>query len=341
MTPDPKYKNTSAQRQPNSAFSTDGSRVDLSTLITLRQEARRLDIAPRGKVLATRSGGHLSRFRGRGMEFDESRVYQPGDDPRNMDWRVTARSGRPHVKLFQEERERPVWLTIDTGRTMRFGTRVAFKSAIATQAAALLAWAVADKSDRVGGLVFDETHHFEQCPAARTRGLLPLLNALSEISILQSATTPSQSTSSFLHSEDGYTSLSAAAQHLLRLVRSGSLVFLLSDFAGLTPDDGAWLAQLGRGNELILVHIYDALEAAAPPPGRYPVTDGTRRGLLDTRAEMLREGWSRRFSSHVSLLENLCRLHQAHLISLRTDQPVGETLELGLRPRWARVGGIR
>jgi hypothetical protein len=86
----------------NSNSQTAGISIDLPSLIALREEARRLDITPRGKVLATRSGGHLSRFRGRGMEFDESRVYQPGDDPRNMDWRVTARAGKPHVKLFHE-----------------------------------------------------------------------------------------------------------------------------------------------------------------------------------------------------------------------------------------------
>ncbi len=93
----------------------DGVSVTLASLIALREEARRLDIAPRGKVLATRSGGHLSRFRGRGMEFDESRVYQAGDDVRNMDWRVTARAGTPHVKLFREEGSAPCgcWSTSD------------------------------------------------------------------------------------------------------------------------------------------------------------------------------------------------------------------------------------
>ena len=125
-----------------------GTLADLQSLIALRGEARRLDIAPRGKVLATRSGGHLSRFRGRGVEFDESRVYQPGDDPRNMDWRVTARAAQPHVKLFREERERPVWLLVDMGPRMRFGTRIAFKSVIAAHAAALLAWAAVDQGDR-------------------------------------------------------------------------------------------------------------------------------------------------------------------------------------------------
>ncbi|MFZ1536789.1 MAG: DUF58 domain-containing protein, partial [Chromatiaceae bacterium] len=92
-----------------------GVSVSLQELLALRGEAGRLDLVTRGKILATRSGGHLSRFRGRGMEFDESRVYQPGDDARNMDWRVTARAGTPHVKLFREERERPLWLLVDQG----------------------------------------------------------------------------------------------------------------------------------------------------------------------------------------------------------------------------------
>jgi uncharacterized protein (DUF58 family) len=103
------------------------------------------------------------------MEFDESRVYLPGDDPRNMDWRVTARAGTPHVKLFREERERPVWLLVDQGPSMRFGTRVAFKSVVAARVAALLGWAAVDRGDRVGGLVFDESRHLERRPAARGR----------------------------------------------------------------------------------------------------------------------------------------------------------------------------
>jgi uncharacterized protein (DUF58 family) len=306
---------------------TGGADIDLAGLIALRPEAVHLDIAPRGKVLATRSGGHLSRFRGRGMEFDESRIYQPGDDPRNMDWRVTARSGRPHVKLFREERERPVWLLVDIGPGMRFGTRVAFKSVIAARAAALLAWAAADRGDRVGGLVFDESRHFELRPAARTRGLLPLLKALSEDPL------PGE--------EGGYPSLSAAAGHLARLARPGSLVFLLSDFAGLSEADGAWLARLSAGSEVVLVQVYDPLEAAPPPPGRYPVTDGRRRGLVDTAAEVQRSAWHQRFSDRVSLLEGLGQRHHAHLIALGTHQPVGESLSLGLRPRRLRAGGIR
>lgn len=304
-----------------------GVSTDLATLIGLRREARQLHVAPRGKVLATLSGGHMSRFRGRGMEFDESRVYQPGDDPRNMDWRVTARSGQAHVKLFREERERPVWLLVDAGPGMRFGTRVAFKSVIAARAAALLAWAAADKGDRVGGLVFDESRRFERRPLARTRGVLPLLNALSDDAPAGSA-------------GDGFGSLNEAGEHLVHLVRPGALVFVHSDFAGVKTGNAAWLARLVHGSEVVLLHIYDPLEAAAPPPGRYPVSDGSERGVLDTSSQVLREGWHDRFAAHVATLEKLSRLYSLHLISLRTDEPVGEALQRGLQPRRLRTGAV-
>jgi uncharacterized protein (DUF58 family) len=318
-------------------IATNGIEVRLPELIALRAEAGRLDLAPRGKVLATRSGGHLSRFRGRGMEFDESRVYQAGDDVRNMDWRVTARAGTPHVKLFREERERPVWLLVDLGPGMRFGTRVAFKSVVAGRAAALLAWAAADRSDRVGGLVFDETRRFERHPAARTRGLLPLLNALAELS---AAGAPRPGTAhrpqSTIRTPHSATPLSDAARRLARLVRPGSLIFVISDFSGIAPEDSAWLAQLADANEVVLIEVYDPIEPAAPPPGLYPVTDGTRYGVIDTSVVSRRSAWERRFSQRAALLEDLSRRHRIHRLALRTDEPVGPALARGLHPRHRR-----
>ena len=290
----------------------------LADLIGLREYARNLDLAPRGRILATRTGGHLSRFRGRGMEFDESRVYQPGDDPRNMDWRVTARAGTPHVKLFREERERPVWVLVDQGPSMRFGTRVAFKSVVAAQAAALLGWSAVDRLDRVGGIVFDEARYLERRPAARARGLLPLLERLSDPPV---------------PGDGGYPSVDAAMDHLVRLVRPGSLVIVVSDFAGITPASGRWLARLAGGSEPILVMVYDALEAAAPPPARYPVADGTRRGILDLRPARNRELYDRRLALRRETLEILTRRYCAHLITLATDDPVGPSLARALRAR--------
>lgn len=297
-----------------------GTVVDLAGLIALRQEAQRLHLAPRGKVLATRSGGHLSRFRGRGMEFDESRVYQPGDDPRYMDWRVTARSGRPHVKLFREERERPVWLVVDLGESMRFGSRVAFKSVVAARAAAVLAWAAVEQGDRVGGRVFDAHCSCTRVPASGDRGVLPLLGALAGTAGAAPAA--------------GHAGIGAAARELPALVRPGSLVVLISDFAGIGADDDAWLGRLARTSEVLLLFVYDALEAEPPPPGLYPASDGRQRGVLDTAVAGLCAAWRGRHLRRLETLSTLARRHRLHLLTLATDQAVGATLAAGLQPGW-------
>lgn len=324
---------------PRQTDATAGIRPDLKALIALRAQARQLDLAPRGRVLATRGGGHLSRFRGRGMEFDEARVYQPGDDPRNMDWRVTARAGIPHVKCFREERERPVWLLVDQGPSMRFGTRVAFKSVIAAQAAALLGWAAIDRGDRVGGLVFDETRHLERRPAARAAGLLPLLERLAAAPAAAAA------------GGGGHGSLAAAAERLARQVRPGSLVAIVSDFADLRPERSSWLTQLAAGSELLLILVHDALESEPPPPGRYPVTDrpfasapaapdfGAKTGILDLTDAHRRNRYRAHFQERLETLAQLARRDRAHLLSLATQRPVGLALARGLGAR--AMGGLR
>jgi uncharacterized protein (DUF58 family) len=268
-----------------------------------------------------------------------------------MDWRVTARSGQPHVKLFREERERPVWLLVDVGPSMRFGTRVAFKSVVAARAAALLGWAAADKGDRVGGLIFDELRCFQRQPAVSTRGVLPLLNALVDLTAaaatgkdsaapraaFQIPSTEESESCRLPHASQG-SSLPDAAAHIAPQIRPGSLVFLISDFVGLDEHNSAWLARLGRGSEVVMIQVFDPLETQAPPPGLYPATDGERRGVLDTTAATLRSGWHRRFAGHSATLETLCRRHHAHLIRLGTHEPLAETLGLGLGPRRLRAG---
>lgn len=305
----------------------DGTSVDLAGLIASRQEARRLQLVPRGKVLATRSGGHLSRFRGRGMEFDESRLYQPGDDPRYMDWRLTARSGKPHLKLFREERERPVWLVVDQGEGMQFGSRVAFKSVVAARAAAILAWAAVDQGDRVGGRVFDARCSCTRAPAAGERGVLPLLGAL--------AAKPGASPAA------GHPTIGAAARTLPGLVRPGSLVVLISDFAGIGAQADDWLGRLARTSEVLLLFVHDPLEAEPPGPGLYPAGDGRVRGVLDTASAQLCAAWRERHQRRLRGLGDLAARHGAHLLTLATDQPVGATLAAGLQPGWQPSRGGR
>jgi hypothetical protein len=152
------------------------------------------------------------------------------------------------------------------------------------------------------------------------RGLLPLLHALAQGPLSSSA-------------RKGYASLLEAAAHMQHLVRPGSLVLLLSDFSAVDQSNTSWLTQLGAICELLLVHIFDPLEQTAPTPGRYPVTDGILRGILEINGQSQRQHWAQRFLQHQHLLESVANRHQAHLLSLATNVALGETLALGLRPR--------
>lgn len=154
---------------------------DLSDLVLLRVAARGLSLNAHHSAMAQLYGGHRSAQRGRGLEFEEVRPYVPGDDARTIDWRVTARRGKPHTKLFREERERPVWIVADLHSGLFFGSKRQFKSAVLLQAAALLAWVAALGGDRVGAIIVDGSAapHILP-PRGREAGVLPILQALIE-----------------------------------------------------------------------------------------------------------------------------------------------------------------
>ena len=154
-------------------------RVKQSTLIKSYSAAKNLPLNSNG-IKARLSGNYLSAFKGRGMEFDEARPYQPGDDIRSIDWRVTARTGKTHTKLYREERERPVLLWVDYRRSMFFGTQNYFKSVLAAKTAALLAWSAAQHGDRLGGLIFSENIHQELRPQRGKAGTLHFIKKLCE-----------------------------------------------------------------------------------------------------------------------------------------------------------------
>ena len=157
----------------------DASPVSVSQdgLIRLHGPARAIALNVL-RVKSLQTGAYVSHFRGRGMEYDESRPYQPGDDPRSIDWRVTARSATAYTKLFREERERPVLVCVDLRASMHFATRGCFKSVNASRAAALLSWAAHHRGDRLGGLIFGDTTHRELKPRLGRRAALRFVHQL-------------------------------------------------------------------------------------------------------------------------------------------------------------------
>lgn len=274
-----------------------------ASLIALARAAHGFSLR-RGMIRARRQDAFRSVFKGRGMEYDESRPYQSGDDNRHIDWRVTARTGEMHTKIFREERERPVFVCVDFRAPMGFATRGRFKSAQAAELAALLAWSAAHDGDRVGGLVFDDRAHHEIKPDRGRRGPLRLINRLA-----RRASEPGPSRG-----------LDAALSGLSRIVRSGSLVLVVSDFRGLDEHAAGRIEQLARRNEVALVFVFDALEAAAPPPGLYCVGDGQRELVFDSADKRFVRDYEARFAKRQGRLLALAKRARAGVIRCRTDE---------------------
>jgi uncharacterized protein (DUF58 family) len=238
----------------------------LRGLVALRARAARID-ARGWRAREPRTGQHPSALRGRGMDYAESRPYQPGDDARNIDWRRTARSGKWHTKLFEEDRDRVFAVVLDTHLDMRFGTRVRYKSVAATRAAALATWAVVRAGERAGALAFGALRA-EVSPRGGARGALRVLTALAQWSAEGDA-------------DNGGEPLSTGLARARRSVPPGGRLLLLSDGWCVDPDAGRALAELARRRDVRALIVTDALERTAPRPGAYVFETASGRVAAD------------------------------------------------------------
>jgi uncharacterized protein (DUF58 family) len=287
-----------------------GASVSVDELIALRG----VKLPLRTAVNATsgpHGGSRLSRHRGRGVDFAEVRLYQPGDDVRSIDWRVTARKAKPHTKVYREERERPTLIVVDQSRAMFFGSRVRMKSVAAAECAALLAWHSVDAGDRVGGLVYDDTTEYAFKPFRSPRAVVRLLNQVgrSNAALRNSTGTGARARR-----------LPMVLEHIVRVARNGHRVYLISDFLGFDEADARQLKRIARHNSVALIHISDPLEQELPPPDRYTVTDGAVRSLLSTTDERVRNQYRDEFIAHTEALEAACHATRSQFIRLSTNE---------------------
>lgn len=276
------------------------------TLIALSGAAKSLK-SPPTYIKAARAGQRLSQFKGRGMEFDEARPYQPGDDIRSIDWKVTARTQKTHTKVFRQERERPVHVWVDNRNAMQFGTKICFKSVLAAQMAALLAWNAIAQSDRVGGMVFSEHQHQEFRPKMGRSSVLQLIHLLSEA---PKDTVIDNSVDAFDH----------AFYRLRQTAKPGSLIYLISDFSDFGDKQQAQLAQLSRHNDVALIHIYDVIEQALPPSGTYHLQSLAKKLCIQTKSEKVRTQYEQSFIDKQESLKQLCQKHKMRFLSMATHQ---------------------
>jgi uncharacterized protein (DUF58 family) len=278
------------------------------------------------RVNSLQTGAYVSHFRGRGMEFDESRPYQPGDDPRSIDWRVTARSTEAYTKLFREERERPVLVVVDLRSTMHFATRGCFKSVNGSRAAALIAWAAHHRGDRLGGIIFGDTTHRELKPRLGRRAALRFVHELVGHRDWQ----PPE-----VSAADGAEAFTQAMSSLRRVARPGSLVVIISDFKGFTRGAKSYLSSVARHNEMLAVFLNDPLEHDLPPPGRYRLVSPSDELAIDTYAPAARRDYHNAFEQRTKELETFCQRYGIHLMPLSTDDDPVSALQqaLGRRSR--------
>lgn len=254
--------------------------VDLAHLAGLEGRARGFDFLPRQPVGSALSGRRAARVRGRGLEFLEIRGYLPGDDVRAIDWKVTARTGAPHVRVTQEERDRPALLLLDQRQAMFFGTVHAMKSSTAAEIAALAAWRILAAGDRVGGLVLSDAG-LAEVQARRSRAaVLRLLSAAAERNAALSAAAPAVA--------EAPARLNEALGRAAHILTHDWLLLVISDFDGADDETLRLLARIARGNDVVLALVHDPTARDIPARGRIVVGDGRRRAALDLAAPRVR-----------------------------------------------------
>jgi uncharacterized protein (DUF58 family) len=324
-------------------IATGGAYTDIKDLIRLRYAVKELDSLVLPKSTNPLSGLLTSNFKGRGIDFAEVRIYQPGDDVRTIDWRVTARTQTPHTKMFQEEKERPVLILVDQSISMFFGSQVALKSVTAAEVAALIAWTNLDRGDRVGGIVFAEDRHREVRPRRSKHSVLRLLHEIHDFNnALSTKALKDQEDRLELELNDEKKNyhqnyLAEALRNVRRVAKHGSTIFLISDFQSLNEQARRHIRQLARHNDIVGIFIHDPLERSLPRPDLYTITNGETRARINTADKGYRKQYEASFDNYVAGLKAEFARIKSPLLELSTADPLISSLQSRFSERAAQV----
>ncbi|MDA3806784.1 MAG: DUF58 domain-containing protein [Thiomicrorhabdus sp.] len=263
----------------------------LEELVAFRFHVKQKKLSQQNNLMASSGGNHHAQRKGRGMTFSEVRQYQPGDDIRHIDWRVTARTQKTHTKVFIEEQERPVILVTEQTPALFFGSQVRLKAAQALNLSAILAWIALNQSERVGGFSFNESHQAWVSPKRSKQTVLHTLQH--SLQMQNQLTRPGQSNPLTWQSH---------LKHLTQVVKPGSKLFLIGDLLQLNEQSMAYIRSLSRHNDVVAIHIFDPLEKQLPKLGWLSLTlgfhsdsllklDSFRSQTRDNYAELYAKQW--------------------------------------------------
>lgn len=293
---------------------TKGIQSDIRELLALRYYSGSIQFFNNQKVDLLQAGNRLSLARGRGMDFEEVRSYNPGDDIRLIHWPLTARLGKPYTKIYREERERAVYLLIDQSSSMQFGTKVCFKSVLASKLAALLGWAALNNHEQIGGIVFNNNASEYVKPKRSRKSLLDIFNLVSN--------------SNKLHHNKG--GLNNVLQFVLNNLQTGSIVIVISDFFEANEETLKYLNKISQKCEIINLFIYDILETKLPDFGQYNFTDDGKLQLQISADKKNQKLYSAPFLQRLEQIELFSRKNRMQFVKLKTNDDIVKCINHGI-----------
>jgi uncharacterized protein (DUF58 family) len=295
----------------------NGVYVQLDDLVRLQHKSSGFSFLPRQPVHSILSGRHASKLRGRGLNFEELRDYLPGDDTRNIDWKVTARTRTPYVRVYTEEKDRSVWLLIDQRVSMFFGSQQRLKSVVAAEVAAISAWRVLSVGDRVGALVFDDSE-ISVIPPHRSRERV--------MQILKQVVRKNHQLNAGSDLKPDPNKLNEALRQVSILARHDCLVCLITDADGLNAETRRHVTRLSEHNDVLAALVYDPLEKSMPAAGRLRFADNEGQLEADTSNRKLRSSFRKDFEEKQERIESASRLFSIPVIALDTNRPVADQM---------------
>ncbi|CAB3670512.1 hypothetical protein LMG24238_02071 [Paraburkholderia sediminicola] len=318
----------------SAASSADGRvYIDAAHLAKLEFHARGLSFVAPAPVSSVLSGSHASRLRGRGLNFEEIRAYLPGDDIRHIDWKVSLRLGKPQVRAYTEERDRPLLVVVDQRMSMFFGSRRAFKSVVAAEVAALAVWMGFTAGDRVGGVLFNDSQVVRVKPLRSRSRIKMLFGALATMNRALHAGSEART---------HYGQLDTALEGVLKLAGHDYLICIVSDFAGASERTRKLLRQLAAHNDVVAAMIFDPLWQSMPEHRALVVSEGRLQVELRIEQERVRAPLSTLFSGRTAEVAELLRSSGVPLMALSTAEPTVDQVRrlFGERARPATGSGI-
>lgn len=285
--------------------------TELTDLQRLRFSAHGYSFTAAQPVNSILAGNNVSKLRGRGLNFEELRHYRPGDDIRAMDWKVTRRTGKPHIKVYTEERERNIYLLVDQRQSMFFGSQDTMKSVMAAEVAALIAWTISETGDRLGALVFNDQTVNAVTPRRGKPHVLHVLNTIVEYNHALAAR---------YQEEDASDSINKPLTKVNQLSHHNGLVIIITDGIGWTEQSTTLVKNLRRHNEVIACHIYDPLEINLPHMENMVVSDGEKQIQFSSKDQKIRSDFSTHRDEKVSAFTLMAKKYRIPVLPFSTDK---------------------